>query len=349
MNRLFPCLKPLCPTILCALVFSAAAYDKSDHYDGEKFFNPGYGAIDKSFGDLLKWKTGSDAAIWPKWVDIDPGPALEPQGGKGAAITFVNHATFVVRFPGVVVLTDPIWSDRCSPVSFAGPKRVHAPGVRWRDLPKVDIVVISHNHYDHLDLPTLKKLAHRDNPLFLVPLGNKKWLQDEGLRVEEMDWWQTRTEAGVTFTFLPSQHWSSRTPWDRNETLWGSWGMRGADGTTVYHSGDTGYGSHFKKIRERWAAPDIALLAIGAYDPEWFMKSSHMNPEDALRAFDDLAARRAVGMHFGTFQLTDEARGDPMFRIRKSLGDRKFFVPDPGQGFFATGDSHPPAAPKNPH
>jgi L-ascorbate metabolism protein UlaG (beta-lactamase superfamily) len=316
---------------------SDSSYGRSDHQDSAGFFNPGLGRISKSFGDMWRWKvSGEDAAPWPNHVETHTGPALAPLNHGGAAATFVNHATFVVRFPTAVVLTDPIWSERCSPLSFAGPKRVHPPGVVFDSLPKVDVVVVSHNHYDHLDLPTLRRIGARDNPLFLVPLGNKALLKGEGLkRVEEMDWWQSRTVAGVTITFLPAQHWSSRTPWDRNETLWGSWGMTGADGTRVYHAGDTGYGPHFKGIRERWGAPDLALLPIGAYDPEWFMRSSHVNPEDAVRAFDDLGARRAVGMHFGTFQLTDEARDDPARRIRKAQGSRAFFVPEPGRGFFA--------------
>jgi L-ascorbate metabolism protein UlaG (beta-lactamase superfamily) len=313
---------------------------KSDHYDGERFFNPGIGVIDKSYGDLLKWKFGGTAAEWPEQVEIKAGAAAAPKNAQGVAATFVNHATFVLRFGSangnvVTVLTDPIWSERCSPVSFAGPKRVHAPGVPFDSLPRIDVVVVSHNHYDHLDLPTLRRLAARDNPLFLVPLGNKALMQDDGItRVEEMDWWQTKKAAGIAFTFLPSQHWSSRTPFDRNETLWGSWGMKGADGTRVYHAGDTGYGPHFKSIRERWGAPDLALLPIGSYDPEWFMKIAHMNPEDAVRAYHDLAARQAVGMHFGTFQLTDEARDEPGIRTRKAASGLPFYVPAPGQGFL---------------
>ena len=334
------------PGFLLPLLAGAAAwgasYPKSDHFDGSRFFNPDIGPIEKGLPSVLKWKffDGERAAAWPAWVETPTGPALAPRDGRGAAATFVNHATFVVRFPGAVVLTDPIWSERCSPFSFAGPKRAHAPGVKWDDVPKVDVVVLSHNHFDHLDLPTLRRIDARDHSLFLVPLGLKAFLRDEGIRrVEELDWWQSRQAAGVTFTLLPARHWSVRVPpLSRNKSLWGGWGMTGADGTRVYHVGDSGYGPDFKRIHERWGAPDLALIPIGAYDPRWFMKTSHMDPEEAVRVFDDLGARRAVAMHFGTFQLTDEARDEPGERLRKAAGGRPFFVPQPGEGFFATED-----------
>jgi L-ascorbate metabolism protein UlaG (beta-lactamase superfamily) len=335
--RLFPLLALFAP-------LQAQPYPVSDHFDGARFFNPGIGAIDKGYGDLLKWKLRGDAAEWPEWVEtrvLRPGA---PENNKGVAATFINHATFVLRFGGsspgagggANVLTDPIWSERCSPVSFAGPRRVHAPGVNFDSLPRIDVVVISHNHYDHLDLPTLRRIADRDKALFLVPLGDRELLAEAGIaRVEEMDWWQARRVAGLTITFLPAQHWSSRTPWDRNKTLWGSWGLVSADGVSVYHGGDTGYGPHFARIRARWGAPDLALLPIGAYDPEWFMKAAHLNPEDAVRAFHDLGARQAVGMHFGTFQLTDEPRDEPGARVRKAAVRLPFHVPEPGQAFYA--------------
>jgi len=332
-------------SLLYALA-SAESYPKSDHFDGTLFFNPGIGRIEKSYGDLWRWRK-EPKAPWPEWVKTRTGPVADPQGGLGMAATFVNHATFVLRVPVpsssdrparvLTILADPIWSDRCSPVSFAGPKRVHAPGVPFDSLPRVDVVVISHNHYDHLDLPTLKRLSDRDSALFLVPLGDKKLLQGEGIaRVAEMDWWQTRKVAGVSFTFLPSQHWSARGLFDRNESLWGSWGFTGADGTRVYHGGDTGYGPHFKAIRARWGAPDLALLPIGAYAPRWFMAAAHMDPGQAVQAFHDLGARTAVGMHFGTFPLTNEPREEPGALLKAAAKGADFRVPEPAQSFYAS-------------
>jgi L-ascorbate metabolism protein UlaG (beta-lactamase superfamily) len=327
----------------------AQPYPKSDHYDGKRFFNPGIGRIEKSYGDLWRWSR-EQKAPWPEWVKTRTGPAVFPgdaRGGQdgdevvGVAATFVNHATFVLRFAnGTNVLADPIWSERSSPVSFAGPRRVHAPGVVFDSLPRIHVVVVSHNHYDHLDLPTLKRLSDRDSALFLVPLGDKKLLQDAGVaRVIEMDWWHTKKVAGVSFTFLPSQHWSARGLFDRNESLWGSWGFTGADGTRVYHGGDTGYGPHFKAIRARWGAADLALLPIGAYAPRWFMGSAHMDPGQAVQAFHDLGARTAVGMHFGTFQLTNEPREEPAVLLKVMAKGADFRVPEPSQVFYAA--AHP--------
>jgi L-ascorbate metabolism protein UlaG (beta-lactamase superfamily) len=333
--------------ILLAFGLSCAQpYPKSDHYDGELFFNPGIGRIDKSFGDMWRWSR-EEKAPWPEWVKTRTGLAAVPPDARGnqdgdeavgVAATFVNHATFVLRFAnGTNVLADPIWSERSSPVSFAGPKRVHAPGVVFDSLPRIHVVVVSHNHYDHLDLPTLKRIFDRDSALFLVPLGDKKLLQDEGIvRVVEMDWWQTKKMAGVSFTFLPSQHWSARGLFDRNESLWGSWGFVGADGTRVYHGGDTGYGSHFKTIRARWGAADLALLPIGAYAPRWFMGAAHMDPGQAVQAFHDLGARTAVGMHFGTFQLTNEPREEPAALLKLAAKGADFRVPEPSQVFYAS-------------
>jgi L-ascorbate metabolism protein UlaG (beta-lactamase superfamily) len=344
--RLAAALSP--PLLIAAFAFSQP-YPVSDHFDGRRFYNPVIGAIDKSFGDMWRWRTEGGRASWPEWVVTGTGPVAQPRDGKGVAATFVNHATFVLRFGGggiggnvgggdgaFTVLTDPIWSDRCSPFSFAGPRRVHAPGVPFDSLPRMDVVVISHNHYDHMDLPTLRRLAARDNPLFLVPLGDKKLLQGEGIsRVEEMDWWQARKVSGFAITFLPAQHWSARGLFDRNESLWGSWGIVSPDGTRVYHAGDTGYGSHFKTIRARWGVPDLALIPIGAYAPRWFMGAAHVDPAEAIQAFHDLGARKAVGMHFGAFQLTNESWDEPATRTRELAGDLPFRVPEPGQAFHA--------------
>lgn len=337
---------------LCVLMVVPGARAQPDpesgHFDGKLFFNPGVGRIDKSFGDLWRWSR-EEKAVWPEWVETATGPVVWPSAGRGAAATFVNHATFVVTFgsgdSGVTALFDPVWSERCSPVSFAGPRRVHAPGVPFDSLPRIDVVMVSHNHYDHLDLATLKRLAARDAPLFLVPLGDGKLLRGAGLaRVEEMDWWQRASVRGVEITFLPAQHWSARGLFDRNESLWGSWGVVARDGTAVYHAGDTGYGPHFAEIRARWRTPDLALLPIGAYAPRWFMESAHMDPAQAVQAFHDLGARRAVGMHFGTFQLTNEPREEPAALLRTLAAGLDFRVPEPGDGFHVAAERDGSAA-----
>ncbi len=331
----------LATTVLLSfwVVYASGRYPVSEHFDGDRFFNPWEPVEDKTLGDVIRWRMQGGRPAWPAWIESDIGKAHEPRDGRGVAATFVNHSTFVLRFAGesgaTTVLTDPIWSERASPFGFVGPRRVHAPGVPFDSLPKVDVVVVSHNHYDHLDLPTLVALSERDDPLILVPLGDKALLESAGVRrVHEMDWWESIEVDGLTVTFLPAQHWSARGLRDRRKSLWGSFGITGPDGTTVYHGGDTGYGPHFNMIAERWGSPDLALLPIGAFQPRWFMRYYHMDPEDAVRAFQDLGAKKAVGMHFGTFQLADDYRDEPGALTEKMAGDLAFKVPAPAQGFF---------------
>jgi L-ascorbate metabolism protein UlaG (beta-lactamase superfamily) len=291
-------------------------YPVSDHFDGKRFYNPGVDN-NKSLGSLLKWFWSREKREWPEaatntgaYHPINPGEAHE----LGA--TWIGHATLLVQIGNRNFLTDPIFSDRASPVSFAGPKRIRPPGLSYEQLPPIHAVIISHNHYDHMDLPSLRELDLRFNPLFIVPLGNAELLRGEGIRrVQELDWWQSTEiegEQGVKVTLTPSLHWCARGLNDRFETLWGAYFVTNAAGRSFYFAGDTGYHTHFQQTRERLGAPDLALLPIGAYEPRWFMKDNHMNPEDAVRAHLDLQARHSIPMHYATFQLTDEGFQEPL-------------------------------------
>jgi L-ascorbate metabolism protein UlaG (beta-lactamase superfamily) len=228
-----------------------------------------------------------------------------------AAITFINHASFVIRLSGGVVLTDPIFSERCSPVSWAGPRRARPPGVAFDDLPRPDVVLLSHNHYDHMDFPTLRALQGRHSPCFVTMLGNARRLARLGIVATELDWWQDVSVGPLRITATPARHFSARTPFDRNRALWGGFMVSGGAGMVLF-AGDSGAGSHWGDIRARLGAPDVALLPIGAYEPRWFMAAVHMDPAEAVQAHLALGARQSVGMHFGTFQLTDEAIDAPL-------------------------------------
>ncbi len=326
--------------ILAVLFFSfiasAKKYPISDHYDGEKFFNP-EGHDIKSFWTVLKWKLTSETSPWPESIP-NSNYTLPPLETKKGVVTFINHASFLVQLPGVNVLTDPIYSERASPVKFAGPKRVRAPGIEFELLPPIDVVVISHNHYDHLDLETLQRLDGKYHPLFLVPLGDEKLLKNAGIQnVKELDWWDEVQVKDLKITFAPSQHWSARGLFDKCESLWGSF-MLDHNGSKIYFAGDTGYGNHFSKIHERIGAPLLSLLPIGAYEPRWFMRAFHMNPEEALKAHEDLGSFLSFGMHMGTFQLTDEAYDRPvkdlhMSRQKMGISPEKFRILDQGESY----------------
>lgn len=299
-------------------------YAVSDHFDGKKFFNPGVDNT-KGFGSVLKWMMTRTQRPWPEKVENQAVPRLlNPGGPAELGATWIGHATVLLQFGDRNLLTDPVFSERASPVSFAGPTRIRPPGLSYEQLPAIHAVLVSHNHYDHLDLPSLKELNRRFSPLFVVPLGNAEILREQGItNVRELDWWESLDLPGnpaVTITLTPSLHWSSRGPGDRNEALWGAYFIRSVAGRSAYFAGDTGYRDHFRRTRERLGAPDLALLPIGAYEPRWFMKENHMNPDEAVRAHLDLGAAQSIPMHYATFRLTDEGYDEPLQALRTALG-----------------------------
>ncbi len=284
----------------------------SDHCDGRHFFNPGATSRSHGWLEVLRWRLRNRRSAWPRHVASASFPPPPSELARNAAsISFVNQATFLIRLPNAVVLTDPIFSERCSPVSWAGPKRARAPGIALADLPRPDVVLLSHNHYDHMDLPSLRELQRRHAPRFVTMLGNARTLAGVGIVATELDWWQEVTQGALRITATPARHFAARTPFDRNRALWGGFMIRTAEGQILF-AGDSGMGPHWRDIRTRLGAPDVALLPIGAYEPRWLMASVHMDPAEAVQAHLALGARRSVGMHFGTFQLTDEAIDAPL-------------------------------------
>jgi L-ascorbate metabolism protein UlaG (beta-lactamase superfamily) len=305
-------------------------------FDGRRYENPGESAS-RTMRELLRWQFTAVRRPWPAWVEQEHAVTLPGAVPTGTlALTFVNHSTFLLQTGGATILTDPVWSDRASPLPFAGPRRVHAPGVAFDRLPRIDVVLVSHNHYDHMDLHTLKRLEARDRPRFVTGTGNGPFLRARGLsRVDELTWWQSIDLGTVRVTMGPAQHFSARTPFDRNRTLWGSFVIDG-DWPRVFFAADTGYSRHFEEVRASVGAIELALLPIGAYEPRWFMRPAHMNPADAVQAHLDLQARLSVAMHFGTFRLTDEAWDDPPRHLGEALDARgvprdRFRVLRPGE------------------
>jgi len=329
-----------CVSIVSCFAFSARGYrgSKSDHFDGKRFYHQDY-MEQRSFFDFLKWVTNRKPGKWEKWVDSEFGPKPPLRvGGEELRVTFINHSTFLLQTEGINILTDPIWSERTSPVSFTGPKRVRIPGIRFEDLPPIDVVVVSHNHYDHLDLPTLKRLSSQHNPSIYVGLGNKRLLEKSGItRVREVDWWQeTSLSDSLRLTCVPAQHFSGRSLFDRNKTLWAGFVFEGQAGP-VYFAGDTGLGPHFKQIANRFGKMRLALLPIGAFLPRWFMSPTHLSPGDALEAHFILDAQTSIAMHFGTFQLGDDGRTEAVDLLTNiiaetNMEETQFLILDSGEG-----------------
>lgn len=282
----------------------------SDHFDGTRFFNPTF-AEGRPFSAVPKM-LAEPRERWPAHVPVVQRQVVPHDPAAWVTVTFIGHSTFLIQTGQHTIITDPVFVQRASPLQFIGPKRVRIPGVRLEDLPPVDIILLSHNHYDHCDLASLRYLARRDGPLLVTPLGNRRMGTAAGLqRIIELDWWEQTAESPLPITITPAQHFSARTPFDRNRALWGSF-LLDINGRRFFFGGDSGYGPHFRMIRERLGRVDLALLPIGAYEPRWFMRDIHMNPEEAVQAHLDLESQRSIGMHFGTFQLTTEGIDAPL-------------------------------------
>ncbi|HEY6050212.1 MAG TPA: MBL fold metallo-hydrolase [Thermoanaerobaculia bacterium] len=305
----------------------------SDHFDGRRFFNPGPGSQPHGFGGVIRWMATRQRGVWRPYRE-EPAGEPPPRRVADMRVTFVNHATVLIQMAGRNVVTDPVWSERVSPFRRVGPRRVRPAGIRFDDLPQIDAVLVSHNHYDHMDLSTLGRLSRRDRPWILSGLGNRALLSSRRIeRAAELDWWETsEIGRGFSVTAVPVQHFSGRGATDRNATLWTGFVVSGSSGD-VFFAGDTGYGPHFLKIRERFPRLRLAVLPIGAYRPEWFMSPVHETPAEAIRAQRDLGAATAVGMHFGTFELTDEGEDEPAQEIARILGE----TPEPTPRFWVLG------------
>ena len=298
----------------------------SDHFDGTRFFNPD-GSAPKGFADLIKWQLGGGREPWPAAVKSPFAPTRpEPRvDGDALRITMVGHATLLIQTAGLNILTDPVWSERASPVSFAGPKRVTPPGVPFEDLPEIDLVLLSHNHYDHLDLATLGRLHQAHDPLVITPLGNDAIIRDQvaAMRVTTGDWGQSIQAGLATIHFEPCHHWSARGMNDRSMALWAAFVIE-TGGGKILHIGDTGFdnGRPYKNARERHGKFRAVILPVGAYEPRWFMKDQHQNPAEAIDGFLMSGADYALGHHWGTFRLTNEGRDAPKQVLAAELAKR---------------------------
>jgi L-ascorbate metabolism protein UlaG (beta-lactamase superfamily) len=276
-------------------------------------------AIDKPFSDLLKWQRNKDDPVTTSIEVSDAWKKIDLDNDNNYSI-WIGHSTFLIKKDNLTILTDPIFSERASPFKRFGPKRLIPPALNISQLPKIDVVTVSHNHYDHLDIRSLK-ILHELNPdiIFLIPKGDKNIFDKRNIKnVFEFEWWQNFMIQNVEFTFTPVQHWSARGLFDKNDSLWGGWYIKNKD-YSIYHAGDTGYSNDFITTKEKLGSPKYSFIPIGAYEPEWFMAASHVNPEDAIKIMLDLESEYSFGMHWGTFTLTDEDTTEPKIRLNEAL------------------------------
>lgn len=328
-----------------------AAAARPAHHDADgRFRNPWPTADTREEGGFLRWQRERRSRDLPPDPPPSALPRVQPRIAHPRAaagelrVTWVGHATFLVQAGGLNLLTDPHWSRRASPVQFMGPARFTDPGVEWDALPPIDAVLLSHDHYDHLDDGTVRRLHRRfgDALRWFAPLGYRDWFEDRGIRtLTELDWWEEAAlqgpEGPVRIAALPCQHWTRRTLWDEREKLWASWGVFTPGGRAVYFGGDSGYFPDYPEIRRRVGTFDALLLPVGAYDPRWFMRPVHMNPEEAVQTYRDLGAQGTMmGMHWGTWRLTDEDPLEPPVRTRAAwaaagLPPERLWIPRHGE------------------
>jgi len=301
------------------------------HFDGVRFYNPDAPQA-PGFRELIRWKLSSRPERSPSFVsDVQQTIPLRRVEGNELRTTLVNHSTVLLQQRGCNILTDPIWSERPSPVSWIGPRRRRKPGVSWENLPPIDLVLLSHNHYDHLDLPTLGRLAAHGKSSFIVPSGVARLLRSKNIGpAHELDWGESFSSPEFTIHCVPALHFSSRGILDRNKTLWCGYVIE-SQGRLVYFAGDTAFGPHFAQIREKFGSPRLALLPIGAYQPRWFMSPVHMDPEDAVKAHEILGAKTSIAIHHGTFQLADEGLDTPKKQLIACARDQRFLLLGNGQ------------------
>ncbi len=286
----------------------------TDHFDGTRFFMPGLPPADKSLLQVLQWKMLGQRRAWPRVVAARSG-IIPARSIAGLQITHIGHASYLIQVAGVNVLVDPVWADRASPLKFAGPRRHNPPAVELEALPPIHALLLTHNHYDHFDLQTIVAIWKRHQPRIVTPLGNDAILRavDPAMVVQAGDWWDCFAIAeSIRVTIVPAYHWSSRRVGDFRMALWGGFVLETPAGV-VYCAGDTAYrdGRIFKQIGKRFDRPEVAMLPIGAYDPRWFMQTQHANPEEALQIGQDCGAKQLLGVHWGTFALTDEPFDEP--------------------------------------
>ncbi len=298
----------------------------SDHFNGKQFFSTGTGV-------QIEAQVGQRRSIWvwlfmlsrEKWQMRAVTPSVPPERvHEGIRVTFINHATVLIQCDGLNIITDPVWSYRVSPFPFLGPSRYADAGVDFDNLPPIDIVLLSHNHYDHMDLTTLRKIVSKWNPRLYTGLGNAAYLTRKGIHgASDMDWWDETIDRSMEITCVPARHFSSRSLTDRNVTLWCGFVLQTKEGN-IYFSGDTGFGSFVRDIAARFSPVKLALIPIGAYDPAWMMQPVHTNPDEAIAMHDILRSAHSIGIHHGTFRLTDEPQDQPRERIEAQKGERDF-------------------------